>query len=53
MEYRVDIAKNAEAELEELYSSGVARAPEHGAKCFNGLERAVLSLDTQRILLTR
>jgi plasmid stabilization system protein ParE len=45
MEYRVEIAKNAEAELEELYLWVVARAPQQGAKWFNGLERAVLSLD--------
>lgn len=45
MAYRVEIARNAEAELEELYLWVVARAPQHGAKWFNGLERAVLSLD--------
>lgn len=45
MAYRVDIAKNAEAELEELYLWVVARAPQQGAKWFNGLERAILSLD--------
>jgi plasmid stabilization system protein ParE len=45
MAYRVEIAKNAEAELEELYLWVVARAPHQGAKWFNGLERAVLSLD--------
>ena len=45
MAYRVEIAKNAEAELEELYIWVVARAPHQGAKWFNGLERAVLSLD--------
>ena len=45
MAYRVEIARNAEAELEELYLWVVARAREQGAKWFNGLERAVLSLD--------
>jgi toxin ParE1/3/4 len=45
MAYRVEIAKNAEAELEELYLWVVARAPQQGSKWFNGLERAVLSLD--------
>jgi len=45
MPYRVEIARNAEAELEELYLWVVARAPHQGAKWFNGLERAVLSLD--------
>jgi plasmid stabilization system protein ParE len=45
MAYRVEIARNAEAELEQLYLWVVARAPQQGAKWFNGLERAVLSLD--------
>ena len=45
MTYRVEIARNAEAEFEELYLWVVARAPQQGAKWFNGLERAVLSLD--------
>jgi toxin ParE1/3/4 len=45
MAYRVEIARNAEAELEELYLWVVARAPQQGSKWFNGLERAVLSLD--------
>src|SRR5215203_2250476 len=41
---RVDVSKNAETELEELYLWVVGRAPQQGAKWFNGLERAVLSL---------
>lgn len=45
MAYRVDLARNAEAELEELYLWVVQRAPQQGAAWFNGLERAVLSLD--------
>lgn len=45
MAYRVELARNAEVELEELYLWVVARAPHQGAKWFNGLERAVLSLD--------
>jgi plasmid stabilization system protein ParE len=45
MAYRVEIARNAETELEELYRWVVARAPQQGARWFNGLERAVLSLD--------
>jgi toxin ParE1/3/4 len=45
MAYSVEISRNAEAELEELYLWVVARAPQQGAKWFNGLERAVLSLD--------
>jgi plasmid stabilization system protein ParE len=44
MAYRVEIARNAEAELEELYLWVTARAPQQGATWFNGLERAVLSL---------
>src|SRR5262245_33004038 len=44
MAYRVEIARNAEAELEELYLWVVARAPQQSAKWFNGLEQAVLSL---------
>ncbi len=45
MAYRVDIARSAEAELEALYQWVVERAPQQGAAWFNGLERAVLSLD--------
>lgn len=45
MAYRVEIARNAEAELEELYFWVTARAPQQGATWFNGLEQAVLSLD--------
>jgi plasmid stabilization system protein ParE len=44
MAYRVELAKNAEAELEELYIWVVERAPSQGAAWFNGLERAILSL---------
>jgi plasmid stabilization system protein ParE len=44
MAYRVDVSKNAETELEALYLWVVGRAPQQGAKWFNGLERAVLSL---------
>ena len=45
MAYRVEIARRAEADLEELYLWVVDRAPQQGARWFNGLERAVLSLD--------
>jgi len=45
MAYRVDLAKNAEAELEELYLWVVERAPSQGAAWFNGLERAILALE--------
>lgn len=45
MAYRVDIASSAAADLEELYLWVVDRAPQQGAAWFNGLERAVLSLD--------
>src|ERR1700730_5391094 len=45
MAYRVELAKNAEAELEELYLWVVERAPNQGAAWFNSLERAILSLE--------
>jgi len=45
MAYRVEIARRAEADLEELYLWVVERAPQQGARWFNGLELAVLSLD--------
>jgi toxin ParE1/3/4 len=45
MAYRVEIARRAEADIEELYLWVVERAPQQGARWFNGLERAVLSLD--------
>jgi plasmid stabilization system protein ParE len=45
MAYRVEIARRAEADLEGLYLWVVERAPQQGARWFNGLERAVLSLD--------
>jgi plasmid stabilization system protein ParE len=48
MAYRVEIARRAEADLEELYRWVVERAPQQGARWFNGLERAVLSLDQLR-----
>jgi toxin ParE1/3/4 len=44
MAYRVEIARRAECDLEELYLWVVERAPQQGAQWFNGLERAVLSL---------
>lgn len=44
MAYRVEIARSAEGEFEALYLWVVERAPHHGARWFNGLERAVLSL---------
>ena len=44
MAYRVEIARRAESGLEELYLWVVEWAPQQGAKWFNGLERAVLSL---------
>jgi plasmid stabilization system protein ParE len=47
MAYRVEIARRAEADLEDLYLWVVDRAPQRGARWFNGLERAVLSLDRQ------
>jgi plasmid stabilization system protein ParE len=45
MAYDVEVAKSAEAELEELYLWVVARAPIQGAAWFNGLERAILALE--------
>jgi len=45
MAYRVELAKNAAAELEELYRWVVERAPNQGVMWFNGLERAILSLE--------
>ena len=45
MAYRVEVAKSAEAELEELYLWVVERAPTQGATWFNGLEHAILALE--------
>lgn len=45
MAFRVEIARRAEADLDELYLWLVERAPQQGVRWFNGLERAVLSLD--------
>jgi plasmid stabilization system protein ParE len=45
MVYRVEIAKSAEIELQELYLWVVERAPGQGAAWFNGLEDAILSLE--------
>jgi toxin ParE1/3/4 len=45
MAYRVEIAKSAEAQLEELYLWVVKRAPTQGAAWFNRLEQTILSLD--------
>jgi plasmid stabilization system protein ParE len=45
MAFRVEIARRAESDLEELYLWVVERAPQQRARWFNGLERAILSLD--------
>jgi plasmid stabilization system protein ParE len=45
MRYPVDLAANAAAELEQLYLWVVAQAPHRGPAWFNGLEKAILSLD--------
>ena len=45
MQLRVEIAKSAEAELEQLYLWVVERAPRQGPTWFNGLERAILALE--------
>jgi toxin ParE1/3/4 len=45
MAFRVEIAKSAELQLEELYLWVVGRAPTQGAAWFNRLEKTILSLD--------
>lgn len=45
MAYRVELAKSAEAQLEELYLWVMRRAPRQGEAWFKGLERAILSLE--------
>ena len=45
MSYRVEIAKSAEAQLEELYLWVIKRAPSQGTAWFNRLEQVILSLD--------
>ena len=45
MAFRVELAKSAEIQLEDLYLWLIERAPSQGAIWFNGLERAILSLD--------
>ncbi len=45
MAYRVEVAKSAEVQLEELYLWLAERAPSQGAAWFNGLEQAILSLE--------
>ena len=45
MAYRVELTKSAEVQLRELYLWVVERAPSQGAAWFNGLERAILSLE--------
>ena len=44
MAYRVEIARSAELQLEELYLWVIDRAPTQGAAWFNRLEKAILSL---------
>jgi plasmid stabilization system protein ParE len=44
MAYRVELTKNAEADLEALYLWVLDRAPSQGIDWFDGLERAILSL---------
>jgi plasmid stabilization system protein ParE len=46
MPFRVEVARRAQQDLEALYLWVVERAPQQGAAWFNGLERAVLSLET-------
>ena len=45
MAYRVELTNSAKAELEDLYLWVVGRAPMQGAAWFNGLERAIRSLE--------
>ena len=45
MAYRVEIARRAERDLEDLYLWVIERAPQQGARWFNGFERAIFSLD--------
>ncbi len=45
MAYRVELARKAESDLEEIYRWVVEREPSQGAAWFNGLERAILSLE--------
>ena|SRR5438552_1179272 len=45
MTYGVELARNAEAELEALYRWVISQAPNQGDAWFNGLERAILSLE--------
>ncbi len=45
MQYRVEVTKSAEIQLEELYLWVVERAATQGAAWFSGLEQAILSLD--------
>ena len=45
MAYRVELAKGAETQLEELYLWVIERAPSQGATWYNGLEHAIVSLD--------
>lgn len=47
MEYRVEITKTAEADLDRLYRWVISRAPHQGANWFNGLESAARTLDRQ------
>ena len=45
MAYRVELTRSAETDLEELYLWVVTRAPNQGARWFNGLEKTILTLD--------
>jgi plasmid stabilization system protein ParE len=45
MAYRVEIARRAERDLNNLYRWVIGRAPHQGAAWFNRLERAITRLD--------
>ena len=44
MAYRVDLSRNAAADLDALYIFLAERAPSQGIAWFNSLERAILAL---------
>lgn len=45
MRFRVEIARSAEADLEQLYLWVIERAPHQGPTWFNRLESAILALE--------
>lgn len=45
MAFRVELTKTAESDLEALYRWVIEGAPHQGAAWFNGLEKAIYSLE--------